>query len=429
MSASAKALLARPCIAMALLAASGTAAAQDDATLRQELEQLRNRLDELEALRERVWELEQQLQRREDTETKKAATSEDTPDDGADSIEVVGAVRFNYAWDDFSDGLKTRRGDAGLDLFRIGVEGQRDNFLVSAEYRFYPYMNTIHHGWVGYDFGDAGQVQAGITQVPFGLLPYAAHNYWFGVPYYLGLADDYDAGVKYEIARGPWNLQTAFFKNEELGDAGNLDRYSFDPVTVGPDRNQESNTVNARLAYTAGLNTDCTHELGVSGQWGELYNVDTGDTGEHWAAAAHLDSHCGRWNVQFEVGRYEYDPRNPAGVADDTVTLGAFAGSYPVAANGTFGVANVAYNVPVKWPKVDIVTCYSDFSVLRKDDSTFDNSYLHTIGCGIGMGPVFTYIDWIRARNMVYFGDGSLAGGGDADGWDNRFNINVGYYW
>lgn len=415
------------CTAWSLAFTAPAALAADSDALRRELEQLRHRLDELETLKQRVSELETQLERQADIETSKAAASE-SPTTSEDQIDIVGAVRFNYFWKDFDEGLETRRGDAGLDLFRIGVDGQRDDFLVSAEYRFYPFMNTIHHGWVGYDFGDAGQVQAGITQVPFGLLPYAAHNFWFGVPYYLGLADDYDAGVKYVIERGPWNIQAAFFKNEELGDASNLDRYSFDPVTTGAGRNQESNTVNARLAYTVGKNSDCSHELGVSGQWGELYNNDTRDTGDHWAAAAHVDSHCGRWNLQLEAGRYEYNPRNPVGVSDDTITLGAFAGSYEVAASGTFGVANIAYNVPVKWPKVDIVTCYSDFSVLSKDDSSFDNSYLHTIGCGIGMGPLFTYIDWIRGRNMVFFDNGSLAGGGST-GWDNRFNINVGYYW
>lgn len=421
----------RSCAALLLFAVAAPVAAQDDDALRRELEQLRQRLDELESLKRRVLELESQIQQDQDVEAKKTAASESDSEseDSDDKIDIVGAVRFNYFWQDFDDGLKTRRGDAGLDLFRIGVDGQRDGFLVSAEYRFYPYMNTIHHGWVGYDFDDAGQVQAGITQVPFGLLPYAAHNYWFGVPFYLGLADDYDAGVKYILDQGPWNMQVAFFKNEELGNAGNLDRYSYDPVTVGADRNQESNTVNARLAYTLNKGSDCSHELGVSGQWGELYNADTRDTGEHWAAAAHLDSRCGRWNVQLEAGRYEYDPRNPAGVSTDTITLGAFGGSYPVASSGNFGVANVAYNVPVNWPKVDVVTCYSDFSMLHKDDSRFDDSYLHTIGCGIGMGPLFTYIDIIRGRNMVFFGDGSLAGGGSGGDWDTRFNINVGYYW
>ena len=414
--------------ALAVLPRAACAAPSTDA-LRQELEQLRTRLDELETLKQRVNNLEAQLQQREETEREKQAVSEPQTKPASDHTDIVGAVRFNYFWKDFDEDLQTRHGDAGLDLFRIGVEGRRDDFLVSAEYRFYPYMNTIHHGWVGYDFGKSGQLQAGITQVPFGLLPYAAHNYWFGVPYYLGLADDYDAGVKYVVDKGPWNLQTAFFKNGELGDASNLDRYSYDPVTTGPGRNQESNTVNARLTYTFGANSECSHELGISGQWGQLPNQDTGESGNHWAAAGHVDSHCGRWNTQLEVGRYRYNPRNPAGVASDTVTLGAFGGSYEVAAAGTFGVANIAYNVPVQWPKVDVLTCYSDFSVLIKDDSGFDNSYLHTIGCGIGTGPVFTYVDLIRGRNMVFFGDGSLAGGGDSRGWDTRFNVNVGYYW
>lgn len=402
--------------------------------LRAELERLRARISELEALKGRLQELENKLDQAGagetvDTVAEKEAVSESTGDTEAqERIDIGGAFRFNYFWKDFDENLRTKRGDIGLDLFRINVDGQKKNVLISAEYRWYPFMDTVHHGWVGYQFDDASRVEAGITKVPFGILPYASHNFWFGVPYYIGLADDYDAGVKYVRQHKPWDLQVAFFKNGELGNAADLERYSYDVVAPAgaAARNEETNQLNARLAYTLERG-GCATELGVSAAWGELHNRDTGDTGSHWAGAGHMDARCGRWNYQLEAGRYGYDPRNPAGVSSETVTLGAFAAPHEIAAYGTFAAANIAYNVPTRWPAVDLLTCYNDFSVLVKDNERFDNSYLNTTGCGIGVGPTFTYVDVIRAKNMVFFGNGSLAGGG-AQGWDTRFNINVGYY-
>ncbi|MCB1694397.1 MAG: hypothetical protein KDI19_16610, partial [Pseudomonadales bacterium] len=315
----------------------------------------------------------------------------------------------------------------GLDIFRVGAEGSSDNLLLSAEYRFYPYMNTIHHGWVGYRFDDSSELQLGISRVPFGLLPYASHNFWFGVPYYLGLADDYDLGAKYVAPRGDWNFQLAFYKGSELSSASDLGRYSFDVVSDADAHNEESNQFNARVAYSIGRETGCVNEVGLSGQWGELANSDTDARGTHWAAAGHLDSRCGRWNLQFELARYGFDPANPPGTASRRVRLGAFESAYDVSAQGTLAVANVAYNLPLSGSVVDQVTCYNDYSALYKDLDA-DTSQLNTTGCVVGAGPLFLYVDVIRANNMVFFGNGSLAGSGERD-WDTRFNINLGYYW
>lgn len=342
-------------------------------------------------------------------------------------VKIGGALRFNYFVKDYDEDIKTRRGDAGLDIFRINADGDLGGLQVSAEYRFYSYMSTIHHGYVGYPSGDHGEIQGGIMRVPFGLLPYAAHNFWFGVPYYTGLSDDYDLGIKYLYKRDAWDWRLAFFKNEELGSPADLERYSYDPVAVGAARNEETNTVNARAAYTLGRG-ECTHEAGVSAQRGELFNLDTGDTGEHWAVAPHLDSHCGRWNVQLEAARYGYDARNPAGTDDDTITFGAFAATHEVAARGTVYVANIAYNVPTPWSGVKLLTCYNDYSVLDKDAEGFVDSRLNTTGCLLNIGPTYTYIDVIQGRNMVFLGGGSLGDGGD-DEWHTRFNVNFGVYW
>lgn len=428
------------CLALALQATAQPAQGTDVDALAAELETLKERLAELEGLRERVRVLEQQLEearagqsRLADADQKRdlAVLAEEdaaAAEASEDGIGLGGALRFNLFWNDFDETVESKRGAAGLDLFRISADGSLRNLLLSAEYRFYPFMQVIHHGWVGYEFADESRLQVGITRVPFGLLPYAAHNFWFGAPYYLGLSDDYDLGVKYRRTDGAWEWQAAFFKNGELSNPAELDRYSLDVVSAGDSANEEANQGNLRAAYTFGVGTSCSHEVGVSAQFKEIYNAATDRSGSHWAGAGHLDTRCGRWNLQLQAVRYGYSPKNPPGVPDDTIRLGGFGSSYDVASRASVLVANVAYNLPVPWTAVDQVTCYNDYSIVVKDDDRFRDSRLNTTGCLVGVGPLYVYLDLIRAENMIFFGDGSLAGG-DESGWDTRFNINVGYYW
>ena len=426
------------CLVLAAQAAAAQAAGDEVEALAAELESLKERLAELETLRERVRVLEDKLAEAragrdapasaDDKRDLAALAQGQTEDEAADGVTMGGALRFNLFWNDFSETVESKRGAGGLDLFRISADGSFRDILVSAEYRYYPFMDVIHHGWIGYEFADESRLQAGITRVPFGLLPYAAHNFWFGAPYYLGLSDDYDLGVKYTRTTGAWDWRVAFFKNGELSNAASVDRYSLDVVAAGGSANEEANQVNLRGAYTFGAGTSCSHEAGLSAQAGEIYNAVTDRSGSHWAGAGHLDTRCGRWNLQLQAARYGYSPENPPGVPDDVIRLGGFGSSYDVASRASVLVANMAYNLPVSWAAVDQVTCYNDYSVVLKDDGRFDDSRLNTTGCLVGVGPLFVYLDLIRAENMIFFGDGSLAGGGET-GWDTRFNINVGYYW
>lgn len=445
--AAAIALAALTCLPL-LAAASdaGTDTEPNLETLAAELESMKQRLAELEALRGQVAELERELEAaRMQAEAQPgagaiekrdvAALTADTEaaaevleEASADDVAFGGALRFNYYWNDFDETVKSKRGDSGLDLFRINADGRIGDLLLSAEYRFYPFMDVLHHGWIGYEFEDDARLQVGVTRVPFGLLPYASHNFWFGTPYYLGLADDYDLGAKYVRTDGPWEWQAAVFKNGELASSTDLNRYSYDVVAVGPTSNEETNQANLRGTYTFGADTACSHELGLSGQYGQIYNADTDRNGDLWAAAAHLDTYCGRWNLQLQAARYRYQPENPPGVPRDVVRLGGFGTSFDVAAEASVYVVNLAYNLPVTWERVDQVTCYNDFSIVDKAEAGFEDSKLNTTGCLVGIGPLYVYLDVIQAENMVFFGDGSLAGGGE-DGWNRRFNINVGYYW
>ncbi len=384
--------------------------------LQKELEDIRERLEELEA--GGIADASPGAER---------AEADPVSETAEPAIHIGGALRFNVIYQDTVKASRGKRGESGLDLFRLNVDGEIDNVLISAEYRYYPYMQTIHHGWIGYEFDDASQIQLGIHQVPFGLLPYAAHNSWFGVPYYVGLGDDYDMGIKYLRKDGAWSSQWAFYKNEELNNASDLGRYGFDLVRADEHQNEEVNRANGRLAYTFGAGTGCESELGASAQLAEIYNSTVGTRGNHWAAAAHLDSRCGRWNLQLEAARYVYEPPNVPGADLRHVRMGAFEGSYQVASKGRLLVANLAYNFTPPWRAVDQLICYNDYSRLFKD-ADFRDSRINTLGCALGSGPLFVYFDYILANNMAYFGAGSMAGGGE-DEWHSRLNINIGYYW
>ncbi len=343
-------------------------------------------------------------------------------------IDLGGALRYNLVHRDFVDASDGKRGESGFDIFRLNVDGEINDIIVSAEYRHYSFMQTLRYGWLGYEFADESQVQVGISQVPFGLLPYASHNAWFGVPFYTGLADHYDMGVKYVREDGPWSSQVAFYKNEPLNDATDPGRFSVDVLRDGEQQNEEANQFHARLAYTLGAGTGCETEVGSSAKVSELYNNVTDRRGEHWAGTVHLDSRCGRWNLQLQGVRYEYSPANPVGVSSDVMRVGAFAGTYDIASEADILVANVAYNFESPASFIDQLTCYNDYSRLYKGIDASVDSQINTLGCAIGSGPLFTYVDYILARNMAFFGSGSMGAGGE-DKWRGRFNVNIGYYW
>lgn len=391
---------------------------------------------ETEALRQRVEALEQRLLEQEaEPSLERSAGAEEEKSPG---ITVGGALRVNYSWLDWDDGDDERYGDFSFDTFRLNMDGELGEMLFSAEYRFYPEydFHTIHHGWIGYDFTDHWQGQIGVHQVPFGLQPYASHNFWFSGAYYVGLEDDYDLGLKALYEDGPWNLALAFYKNAELGNAGEAGRYSVDVISNADGGfagaqdagNEETNQVNARLAYDFAHGDLGSTEVGVSGQWGQLYNGETNDNGDHWAGAAHLNGNYGRWNLQLEYVKYGYDPENPAGFDDDIITMGAYASSWGVPAEAQIGIFNLAYTLPVTWGPIDSLTFYSDNTVIEPDESRFATIWQNVVGCLVAAGPVYTYIDVISADEMIFMG-GDMVGSTDASGGRNtRLNVNFGYY-
>lgn len=236
----------------------------------------------------------------------------DTKQPEMDSIDIGGSVWLN--WDNltYDPGSRQAGGEFRFDLFRFDIEGSRGPWQFDLQYRWYQYMDVIHNAWIGYRTSPRDQWQLGISQVPFGLQPYASHSYWFGVPYYLGLEDDYDTGLKYIHRSKPLTLQLAFYKSSEYGTTPTAGRYSFDLLGAGGlpgspaySAATETNQVNARLAWRFAPDSATELELGVSGQVGAQSGDASLGKGRNNAWAVHARQRLGAWTVEGEYGRYD----------------------------------------------------------------------------------------------------------------------------
>ncbi|WP_291315720.1 hypothetical protein [Desulfuromonas sp.] len=343
----------------------------------------------------------------------------------AAGIRVGGALRVNYGLTDWSESSKDKGGDFAFDTFRLDLNGEVGKMILSAQYRWYPEydFDTIHHGYIGYNFTEDLQGQIGVHQVPFGIQPYASHNFWFSGAYYVGLEDDYDMGLKLLYTPGPWGITAAFYKNAELGNPSELGRYSVDLVTDGTGLNEEVNQENLRVAYTFEHGDLGSTELGLSGEYGQTYNANSGGKGDHWAGAAHLVGNYGNFNLHLEYAEYDYDLADPAD--GDTIRLGAYSFAWDAPAEASIGIVNLAYTVPVSWGPISSVTLYSDNTIIEPEAGAFDTAWQNVLGAMIAAGPVYTYVDVISGENMIFMNGNPTAPDGERN---TRLNINFGYY-
>lgn len=398
---------------------------------------------QLAALKAQIAALEQRLAEQEIASKKtttllvqqqtEAVSKQETND--SDGIKLGGAIRTNYSHTSYSDGNKNRGGDFDFDIFRLNLNGSIGDVLLNAEIRFFDYMTAVKYAYVGYQLNEDWQVQAGITQVPFGNWPYNSHNYFFSTNYYLGLEDDHDLGLlfKRQLADN-WQLDLGFFKNDELGGvdgyvSSRADRYSYDVVgyRLGEDGIYddpaqpvgEYNTFAGRFAYQFEHSSDFTTELGLSALAGGLHNGNS-RAGSYNAWALHLNSHYQRWNLQLQHGEYHYD-------IDDVerMAVGAYAFYDSIAAKAKTSTINLAYSLPVEWGPVTGLQFYNNYGLVYDKSDNSRDTMMNVTGFSVAAGGLFTYFDLVHARNQPFVG-GSAAG--DSGETERRFNINIGYY-
>lgn len=411
---------------------------QQLSSLQKQVEMLQKQLAKAEQKSEKL--IERTIEQKEDIAEVKVAKHEHKPQ----GIKIGGAVRTNYSHTSYDDDNKNRGGDFDFDIFRLNFSGDVGDVKLNAEIRFFDYMTAVKYAYAAYDFADDWQVQAGITQVPFGNWPYNSHNYFFSTNYYVGLEDDHDLGVlfKRKIADN-WQLDLGFFKNDELGGVDGYvdnrsDRYSYDivgfreagdgvyadPGAIDADGNLLGNPIGEYNTFSGRYGYHLEHEggkteIGVSALAGGLHDgVDR--AGDYNAWALHLNSNMGPWNLQLQHGEYNYDIDNV-----NRIAVGAYSFYDSMAAEATMSSANVAYSVPVQWGAVTNLQFYNDYSAIYDKSDNSKDTWMNVTGFSVAAGGLFTYFDLVHGKNMPFVG-GSLAG--DSSETERRFNINIGYY-
>ncbi|APG61318.1 hypothetical protein [Christiangramia salexigens] len=348
-------------------------------------------------------------------------------------INVGGALRFNYNLSSWKDGQKKRGGDFGYDMFRVNFDASWKDIYLNAEYRLYSQAfggGFLKQGWMGYRINEEDEVQLGLSQVPFGIQQYNSHNWFFNLTYYMGLEDDHDMGVKFLHVGDDFEYQLAFYKNsEELQFGGTTEsspnRYSYDVVG----RNKEINQVNGKLIYKFGEKS--INRLGVSAQYGGLYNLDTEKTGDHHGIALHYERNWGRWNLKAQAMNVAHNPENLPGESRETLQMGAYGFPYSIAADFNIYSLAVSRNIPVELGPISNLQFYNDFGYMDKKVDRFEDSFMNVTGVLITAGQLYTYIDYAAGYNHSWLGgnfvDDFAKGNPDAK-WEARFNINFGYY-
>lgn len=418
-------------VALGLGHFSTAASEQDD--IKQQLAQLKAQIA---ALEQRLAEQEAVVAKQAPAaEPANEADSADKADKAEDGISLGGAIRTNYSHTSYSDGNKNRGGDFAFDIFRLNLNGSIGDVLLNAEIRFFDYMTAVKYAHVGYQLNDDWQVQAGITQVPFGNWPYNSHNWFFSTNYYIGLEDDYDLGLLFKRRLADnWQLDLGFFKNDELGGvdgyvSSRADRYSYDVVGYRQSTDGiydepaqplgEYNTLAGRFAYQLEHSKDFTTELGLSALAGGLHDGQR-RAGSYNAWALHVNSHYQRWNLQLQHGEYHYDIDDV-----DRMAVGAYAFYDSIAAKAKTSTVNLAYSLPVEWGPVTGLQFYNNYGLVYDKSDNSRDTMMNVTGVSVAAGGLFTYFDLVHAKNQPFVG-GSAAG--DSKDTERRFNINIGYY-
>lgn len=348
-------------------------------------------------------------------------------------VSIGGALRFNYNLSSWKPAQKSRGGDFGYDLFRINAMAAYKGIYLNAEYRLYSEAfggGMLKQGWFGYRFSEKDELHLGLTQVPFGIQQYNSNNWFFNLSYYVGLEDDHDMGIKYIHLGEKIEYQLAFFKNAEELRFGNdteisHSRYSYDVAG----RNKEINQFNGKFIYKLGESVQ--QRLGISAQYGSLYNLDTKRLGNHYGLALHYEATYGKWNLKAEAMNIGHNPENLDETSRQVISMAAYGAAYEVAAHFNMYTFTLARNVPVGWGPVSQLQFYNDFGYMQKQEANFEDSYMNVTGVLVTAGNIFAYIDYAAGYNHSWLGgnyiDDFSRGNPDAQ-WEARFNINIGYY-
>lgn len=355
-------------------------------------------------------------------------------------LKVGGAIRANYVIGDYDTGKGPGRGGNGgnfeLDTFRVNLAYELGDWTAKAEYRFYDGYNFFHTLEADHSFADDSVLKLGLTRVPFGVGAYGPANSWFfDQHYYVGLADDMDVGAVYSFTAGAWTIDVAAFACPEWNGNGvtkDSTRYSYDIVDTGAANAHYTERGQLNIRAVRKFDGAIPTEAGTSLQIGMLDGDKTyADDTVGYAASVHMKNSIGNWCLMTQLTRYDYNPdyTGADGSNNELIAMGAFDWAAAVASRAWIPSAALSYTwKPERISWIDSITFYDDFSILMKDGDGMNDSALNVLGMAIARGGWYIYVDYARSNGNYFVGSRGDFGANADNKWQDRFNINFGYY-
>jgi hypothetical protein len=284
------------------------------------------------------------------------AKAQQRPIDMLNTTDYFGiTTMFYYNYRNWVTGDNATKGSLRFDSFRIWAKTDVDKrFFGAVQYRFYEGWNTPTHLYIGFNINKKNVLQLGHTWVPFGY-GYQPFDDWGNITYYVGLQDDYDYGFTWSGTYGIFRVDAGFFKNQQLSSSSPF-RYDADIFSgdVSSDylipmakKNEEVNQFNGRFeVHPVGDNWDL--KAGVSGMYGQLYNMTTDDNGDRLAAAVHFGLTMGNLHFNAQQTWYKYTQALPDSATLDMhnfINVSSWAFAYEIPSETNIFTTSAAYDI------------------------------------------------------------------------------------
>ena len=338
---------------------------------------------------------------------------------------------FYYTYRNWITGDNATHGSLRFDSFRLWAQTDVDKRLFAAvQYRFYEGWQTPTHLYVGFKINKKNVLQLGQTWVPFGY-GYQPFDDWGNIAFYVGLQDDYDYGLTWTGNYGIFRIDAGFFKNQQLSSSSPF-RYdadifsgdvSSDYLITSTKKNEEVNQFNLRFEVNpSGEKWEL--KAGLSGMYGQIYNMTTDKNGTRFAAAVHFGLTLGNFQFNAQQTWYRYTQVLPDTATQDMkdfINVSSWAFAYEIPTETDIFTTSAAYDIIGKK-----LTVYGNYSYLWGGKAQA-SSQLLTMGAR-------TIWDTFEVYGEVYYGvnDPQLSGnvtgyGRNAGSYDLRVDVRFFY--
>lgn len=349
------------------------------------------------------------------------------------SVDIGGAIRYNYNLSTWKENQVKRGGDLGFEVFRIDVDAHYRNWQLKLDQRFYATGfggAFLKYGWMQYNINTESHIKFGLIPSYFGTQQFNSHSWFFQLPFYLGFEDDHDMGVSYSKETKRHQLDIGFYKNSEelsFSDNGSISdaRYSYD----FSGNHKEINQLNVRYNYKAG--TTFKQKFGTSFQYGGIWNIDTQEVGNHKALGLHYELDYNAFNFKVQYLTYENLAKSKMSESPNFIEMTAYGAPYNTAAKASIYSIGLAYTFKVDWGVFTSVQLYNDYSYMDKSIEDWEDTQMNVLGILISADPVYIYVDYASGLHQPWLGpqwSNALTTGDSTNSWESRFNINVGFY-